>query len=309
MDEQDKKSGKRDNGMKGIPVAFVVVAVAILIAVSIVYFSFLDEQLFRERSNHIVEFTDKASEIVDGVIAYSWQQVLVCENVIRTEGIASEEEMLTVLTSTSDFINEQNSIVLAIDRSGKYYSSDENIGCFQQTELLAAQAGEKQMFVSEIPHNTESSYFIFLKRLERPIFFGTDSGEITHLVLAVDIEEMREKIAVNGFGDQCYTYLVNKDGTRLYKHTYANHFIEGQNILHAFEDYKIVHGGSYEEFKYALEQGYNTVLEFAYTEEDGKEQKCFVASAAVATQNWQILLFVPSDVLGASARVLLHETI
>ena len=52
----------------------------------------MDEQLFRERSNHIVEFADKASEIVDGVIAYSWQQVLVCENVIRTEEIASEED-------------------------------------------------------------------------------------------------------------------------------------------------------------------------------------------------------------------------
>ncbi len=309
MGVQVKQSGKSEGNRRGLPVAFIVVVttVFILVAVSIHYLIFLDRQLFEERSSHIVEFTDKASEIVDNAIASSWQQVKACEHIVRMEEVASREELLSLLASTSDFVESRSSIVLAIDQNGRYYSSDHESGRWSQTELLSAREDNRQQVVSEIPHRAENSYFVFMERLDAPVLVG-EEFEITHMALAVDVEVMREKIYVGGFGDQCYTYLVNKDGRRLYKYTYANNFIEGYNVLNSFKDFPIVHGGTYEEFIRALEDGENTSLEFTFTNENGEERKWFVANAPISSENWQILLFVPTQVLGASTMRLLNGT-
>ncbi len=294
---------------KGSPIVLIFTSILILVFVSGNYFSFLEIQFFEERESHIVELTEKASEIVDGVIEHSWQQMLACEYTIRTNTINSEQELLEVLVSSSNFINEKHTLALAIDENANYYSSDTCTGHWSQTEVLSMQAKDMQHIVSEIPHKTEKSYFMFLKRLEEPIIMQGDNIAITHLVLAIDIETMREKISVKGFGEQCYTYLVNQDGRRLYKYTYTNNFIEGYNVLNAFRDYKILHGGQYEDFVQNLEQGKNTVLEFEFIDSNNKKEYWFVANAPISSENWQILLFVPTEVLGANTSLLMSRTI
>lgn len=301
--EQKKK--KR----KGWPVVIIFAAVVILVAACKNYVSFLEGQLFEERKSHIVEFTDKASEIVDSVISSSWQQVYACEYILKYKSPQTEADLLDVLASTSDFIDRNRSIVLAINENGGYYASDQATARWQQTELLRKSQDRQQQLVSEIPHKAGQSYFLFMERLNEPLVFAGGGERITHLVVAEDIEAMRGKISVKGFGEQCYTYLMNEHGRRLYRYTYANNFIEGYNILNAFKDYSIVHGGTYEEFVQKIGQGENTALEFVFTGEDGGKQRWFVANASIATENWQILLFVPSKVLGANSNLLLERTI
>ncbi len=309
MDKKEKQFNIKQRNLKGGPIIFILSAVILLVIVSGNYFSFLEKQLFEERKNHIVEFTDKASEIVDSVIEYSWQQVSACEYVVKSKELISEEELLKVLGSMSDFLDETNSLVLAIDKHANYYSSDYNSGRWTQTDLLTSKTESRQQIVTEIPHKNEKSYFIFIERMETPLKIGADKKEITHLAVAVDIEVMREKISVKGFKDKCYTYLINKDGRRLYKYTYTDNFIEGYNVLSAFEDFSIINGGTYDNFIYQLEQGRNTALEFEYTSQNQKKQNWFVANAALHSENWQILLFVPTKVLGADSKLLLDRTI
>ena len=297
----------KERNLKKTPTIFIVFAILVLVAVSGNYITFLDSQLYEERSKHIVEFTDKASEIVDGVIRHSWQLVLACEHIIRQEEPETREELLAVLSSTSDFIDESSSIVLAYDSKGNYYASDQSTGRWEQTQLLTADAGERQQLVMEIPHRGSDSYFVFMDRLEETIVLE-DGNTITHLAVAVDIETMREHISVSGFGDQCYTYLINEDGRRLYKYTYANNFIEGYNVLSAMADFEIVHGSDYENFISQIKEKKDAVLEFCFADEDGRERNWYVANSPLASENWQILLFVPTEVLGANTALLLDRT-
>lgn len=297
----------KERNLKKTPTIFIVFAILVLVAVSGNYITFLDSQLYEERSKHIVEFTDKASEIVDGVIRHSWQLVLACEHIIRQEEPETREELLAVLSSTSDFIDESSSIVLAYDSKGNYYASDQSTGRWEQTQLLTADAGEQQQLVMEIPHRGSDSYFVFMDRLEETIVLE-DGNTITHLAVAVDIETMREHISVSGFGDQCYTYLINEDGRRLYKYTYANNFIEGYNVLSAMADFEIVHGSDYENFISQIKEKKDAVLEFCFADEDGRERNWYVANSPLASENWQILLFVPTEVLGANTALLLDRT-
>ncbi|MFG6377828.1 MAG: response regulator [Lachnospiraceae bacterium] len=309
MNKKDKQFNIKEGNLKGGPIIFIVIAVILLIIVSANYFPFLEKQLFEERKNHIMEFTDKASEIVDSVIEYSWQQVSACEYVMKSRELVSEEDLLEMLASMSDFIDETNSLVLAIDKNANYYSSDHSNGRWTQTELLTSKTDSRQQIVAEIPHKNNESYFVFIERLKAPVEIGANKAVITHLAIAVDIQVMREKISVKGFGDKCYTYLINKDGKRLYKYTYTDNFIEGYNVLSAVENFSIINGGTYDNFLYQLERGKNTALEFEYAGKNQKKQNWFVANAPLQSENWQILLFVPTRVLGADSKLLLNRTI
>ncbi len=306
MSEDRELQEIKERNLKGTPTIFIIFAVLVLVAVSGNYVSFLESQLFEERRKHIVEFTDKASEIVDGVIENSWQQVLACEHILRYEQLTTTQELLDVLASTSDFIDKTDSIVFAYDTKGNYYASDLATGRWQQTQLLMTGAGEWQLVVTEIPHR-DDSYFVFMERLSESIRLS-DGVEITHLALAVEMETVREKISVSGFGDQCYTYLINEDGRRLYKYTYADNFIEGYNVLNAMKDFLIIHGGTYEDFIEQMQERKDTALEFRFTDENGHKSDWYVANAVLSSANWQILLFVPTEVLGANTSLLLDRT-
>ncbi len=308
MKEKSKDMGKKKKILREGSVVAIFMAILILAVAFRNYFSFLEKQLFEERRSHIVEFTDKAAEIVDSVIEYSWQQVYACEHVMKTRKINSEEKLLEALVSTADFIDSQNSLVLAIDQSANYYASDAAKGRFSQTEFLTEESGDSQQIVTEIPHKNGNTYFVCMERLKEPIMF-TAGKKITHLAVAVDIDVMRDRSAVKGYGDLCYTYLVNDDGRRLYKYTYANNFIEGYNILNALENVDIRNGGTYQGFVRELEKGESPALEFTFIDPDGKKRNWFVAGSAITSKNWHILLFVPTEVLGANSNLLLKNTI
>ena len=190
MDVKEKKLEKKTRNSKGGMIVFcvIVAVIAVLIAAFGKYFSFLEDQLFEDRKSHLVEFTDKASEIIESVVEYSWKQVFACEYVIRSKGAVSEKELFDVLVSTGEFIDFQYSIVLAIDKNGKYYSSDSNKGRWIQTELLTEKAEPMQQIVSEIPHKNGYSYFVFMERLDNPIMVGENLSPITYLAVALDID-------------------------------------------------------------------------------------------------------------------------
>lgn len=139
-----KENGK--GKLRGGPAVIIIIAVVILVMVSRNYFSFLEVQLFEERKNHIVEFTEKAAEIIDSVIESSWQQVFACRHIMQSEKVESGEDLMDMLAATSDFIDKSNSIVLAIDKNANYYSSDYKTGRWTQTELLM----KKQMIKSRL---------------------------------------------------------------------------------------------------------------------------------------------------------------
>lgn len=311
MDIEDKKPQKSKRSLKTGSFVFIMVVfiVIVMVYVSKNYFAFLDTQLFQERKSHIMEFTDKASEIVDSVISYSWQQVSACEHVIKTENINSEEELQDVLSSTIDFIDEDNSIVIAAGQDASYYSSDHNTGHWPQAEMLSAGKSDMQQVVAAIPHKPGQSYFVFMKRLKEPLNVGSNDIKITHIAVATDVESMRGKISVNAFGDKCYTYLINKNGRRIYKYTYANNFIEGYNILNAFSNYNIVHGGTYNGFVDKLKQGKSTAIEFEFVDSKGRKENWYVANAILSEPGMQILLFVPTKVLGADTNMLMDRTV
>lgn len=309
MNIEEKKTSIRYRGIWDGPLLLILIMVVVMVTVSGRYLRFLDAQLFEERKGHIIEFTEKAAEIVDSVITYSWQQVYACEHMLNMKAITSKEDLMDSVASTTDFIDETSSLVFAFDREGNYYCSDRKQGVWQQTEILSADAKEKQQLVVMVPHRDDIIYFLCIERLREPIALQDGTGEITHLAVAVDLGAVQEKTTVKGFGENCYTYLINGDGMWLFKYTFANGFIEENNVMASVEDCEIIHGGLMEDFVREVKEKGHAALEFKYTQEDGTEQRWYVANATVTAENWHVLLFVPTAVLGADSDILLERTL
>ncbi len=309
MNIEEKKKGIRYRGIWDGPLLLILIMVVVMVTVSGRYLRFLDAQLFEERKGHIIEFTEKAAEIVDSVITYSWQQVYACEHMLKMEVITSKEDLVDSVASARDFIDETSSLVLAFDREGNYYCSDRKTGVWQQTELLSADAKDRQQLVAVVPHKDNVVYFLCIKRLSEPLQLQDGSSEITHLAVAVDLKAVQGKITVKGFGEKCYTYLINGEGMWLFKYTFADGFIEENDVMASVEDCEIIHGGTMEDFVQEVKQKGHSALEFRYTGENGAEQRWYVANAVVTAENWHVLLFVPTSVLGADSDILLERTL
>lgn len=284
-------------------------AIVILAVMSFRYFAFLDAQLYEGRKSRMVEFADRVSGVVDMVVEYAWQQVSVCKSVVEAGDASSERSLRNVLRSTEDMIDVKHTLMLAVDENARYYASDGSVGTWDQADLLAGKAYRKRQAVAEIPHKEGKQYLLFMERLQKPVTTWEGGAPITHVAVAVDIEEVRGKIAIDNYGNQCYMYLVNQEGRRFYRHTYDQSFIEGYNVLDAVLELEIVHGGPYDKFLRNLEYGKNTAIEFAYTNKDGSKENWYLANAALASEQWHILLFLPASELGADTVVLMNRTL
>lgn len=288
----------------------VITLLLFLILLTADYYRNLNDQLFEERKLHLIEFTDKVSEVIDGVVDTSWKQLYACKHIVmNSNDLDSIERLMELLASTGDFLDEEKSIALTIDQDGNYYASDGKTGYWTESRILA-ETDDKQQEVVEIPHIPQKVYFLFIERLAAPIEVQETGKNITHIAVAIDINSLKEQMSVQGFGENCYSYIINKDGRRLYEYTYANNFIGGYNILKSIEEYPIVNGGTYDDLRAFLQDGESTALEFEYTDEvEGQTANWFVANAAIHSANWEVLLFVPTDVLGANTNLLINQTI
>lgn len=266
--------------------------------------------VFEEHKLHLIEFTDKVSEIIDGVVDTSWKQLSACEHtVMNNHNLDSIETLMEFLASTGDFLDKEQTIALAIDQDGKYYASDGATGYWTESRILAG-VDEKQQEVIELPHIAQKVYFLFIERLTDPIEVRETGKSITHIAVAIDIDSLKDQMSVQGFGENCYSYIINKDGRRLYQYTYANNFIGGYNILKSIEEYPIINGGTYEDLRRVFQDGESIALEFEYTDEvTGQTSNWFVANSAIRSANWEVLLFVPTNVLGANTNQLMKQTL
>jgi signal transduction histidine kinase/CheY-like chemotaxis protein len=312
MEKSKKQYDKMLKGSSMVMIAIIVFALVILLVTMIFsYYNQLDEKLFEERKLHLIEFTEKASEIVEETVDSSWRELNACNHVLMNEGqyVKNKKDLLDLLESMGDFLDAERSMVLVFDEKGTYYSSDGNSGYWEDNSVLTINGDESQQAIVEIPHIKSGNFLFFVESISGLEI--EDSGrKLTHLAIAINSDSMREQLSISGFGNECYSYIVNNNGRRLYQYTYENNFISGYNIFDSISKYKVLHGGSFELFHNTVSQsGESMALEFAYEDEQtGTQRDWFVANANIVDVGWHILLFVPSDILGAGTDDLIKET-
>jgi len=304
-----EKTGRRQHSTVGIIIT-VIVFLIFLIIFTANYYKNLNNQLFEERKEHLIEFADKISEVVESLIESSWRQVEACKYLItNNSGFNTINNLNDILKDTQKFLDEKNTIVLAIDEDGRYYASDGAGGYWKESQLLL-NADNRQQVIIKIPHISDKTYFLFIERLPTSIEMRKTGEKITHIAVAFDSAAVKDKMTIHGFGEMCFSYIMRSDGRSMYRYTYDKNFIVEYNILKAIKDYKIVNGGTYEEFLTSIQNKESAALEFNYLNKKTNEvSNWFVAISDIDSIEWQVLIFVPTNVLGANTNLIMHQTI
>jgi len=305
-----KKRAQRQHSIVRI-IATVIILLIFLIVFTVDYYKNMNNQLFKERKEHLIEFADKISEVVEGLIESSWRQVDACEYVLaKDSGYDTAADFRGLLEDTRKFMNTENTVVLAIGRDGKYYASDGGEGYWKESQLLSAEADSRQQSFVEIPHISDKTYFLFIECLPEQIEIRETGEQITHIAVAFDSGAVKDKMTIHGFNDMCFSYIMRSDGHSLYRYTYDNNFVVEYNLLGALKEYQIVNGGTYEELVTSMQNKESTALEFRhYDEKTNKASNWFVAISDIDSIEWRVLIFVPTNVLGANTSLIMHQTV
>jgi len=305
-----KKIGQKQHGTIGIIIT-VVILLIFLIVFTMNYYKNLNNQLFEERKVHLIEFADKISEVVGSLVDSSWKQVEACKYLIMDEeGFDTIDEFQEVLIDTQNFLNITNTVVLVFDKDGKYYASDGAKGDWMENELLSAEAADRQQAFIKIPHISDMTYLLFIERLPEPITMQKTGEEITHIALAFDSAAVKDKMTIHGFGDRCFSYIMRNDGHSLYRYTQDENFIKEIDMIESLKQFEVVNGGTFDELLAAMHNKESAAIEFKYYDEKtGKPSNWFVAISGIESIEWTVLIFVPTNVLGANTSLIMHQTV
>jgi signal transduction histidine kinase/CheY-like chemotaxis protein len=304
MDKIGKQQGKILKGRTVVAVvAGVAVLLVLLVTLSLVFFHRMDEKTFEERRLHLMEFTEEVSEIIEETVRATWKEVNACEYILDRDSvnITDTEQLMDEMEFMTSFESIDDALILAFDDQGNYYSSDGNSGHWNKNELLDMEGPKGTQAVVQIPHRADDSYLLFLDKLDKSVVMPEAGIRVTHLAVAANTASLDRLLNINSFGNECYTYIINNDGNRLYQSNFEDFFIRGDNVLDALRGYNVMHGDDFDTIAEAVGKEESTAVEFRYTSrESGEERDWFAASANVRGIGWQIVLFVPTDVLGAN---------
>jgi signal transduction histidine kinase len=311
MDKSMKRQERLLKRSALVMIAVVFFSLIILMVMIIFeYYQQMDEKLYEERKLHLVEYTDKVSDIIDEKVESAGKKLSAAKHVLLNEGrdLETADDLLDLLAATDDFVNPNVSTFLVFDENGTYYSSDGHIGYWEDNSVFDEDDKKQQKSIVQLPHIPSRNFLFFAERIDG-LTLKESGKRLTHIAIAVNSDSVKEGLSISGFGNECYSYIINDSGRRLYQYTYENNFISGYNIFESIGKYRVIHGGSFDILKDAVNSNESAALEFRYVDDEtGAFRDWFVACSDVADVDWSVLLFVPKDVLGANTDDLLAET-
>ena len=289
LKEQEKSFGKsRRLGDIIVPTLVFLV----ILCSTVLYYYYIQEQLFQERSSHLTEITQKVADQINTITETARENVKMATAYMYQSDIKDTEELSGVLKELSEIAFNKNTIIIAFDKDTNYYTATRTgkwTGQFQPEGTWETENG-----VFTLPYDTVNTYMCCVQRLPEPYVIGDTGITLTFVAVAVNMENVQEMLKVSGFGESCMTYLVRPDNERIYQHTFGKRFIETADIMDTLSGCRYIRGGTAQDLQEAVQSRSVRCMEFVYP--DGTN---YFVSTAGLTKN-SLLLFVPTKVLSTN---------
>lgn len=300
--EADIKRGQ--NRRTVMSIVTVTAVLLLIICATIVYFTYIQKQLFHERSSHLTEITMKVADQIDTITKTGMEKAKMAGSYLLKEDVADKETLLDVLKEMSPKALEQdkNNVLIVFDKDSNYYTDTQKSGKWNN-KITVNGKWETVSGITTLPYDTINTYLIMVEKLPEPYTVGNTGIILTHIALAVNMENVQEMLNVSGFGENCMTYIVTKDNRRVYQHTFGRQFIETPDIMDTLRECEFVQGGNAADLQKAIYNESVSGMEFVYR--DGTDY--FVSTAGLVRNS--LLLFVPTDVLSVNVSAYLSVTV
>jgi signal transduction histidine kinase len=287
-------------------VIVIILAIAITIS-TVIFVKLLNVKLFKERQSHLQEITVKVTEVLDTKIESLQERAITAKRLIAENGdMSDKEELFSLLEKIADIIDLGDARLLAFDDSGMYYTSDYLDGRWDKLADLATD--DPMPVIRELPiEGTTSTYMVFFGKLKDDIAVGGIDGSIIQTAILMPLDTMKEVFTISGFDDNCFTYLVNSDGRRLYMQTFSQDFIDEFNVLTALENDTFTMEDTIDDLRTAVEERGQLCTEFECSAMGNEHY--FVSTVPLSNSEWTVLLFVPTVVLGVGTKSFVNYVV
>lgn len=282
----------------------MLLTIGILISAAFFYQS-LQKRLFAERQLHLTELTIKISEVLDTTVDNVQSKAVSAKRITSQMQSVEKEKLPDVMLNVQNAIDLENGILLALDDRGRYYASNGAVGRWETLEDLV-RSGNSPLIREVSFFGKKEPYMAFFQQLDTPYVIDGTADSITHIAVLILLDDMDEAFSVSLFDNQCFTYLINENGRRLYKQTFQQSFIEDYNVLSALRQEKFCMGGTIDELEEAVKGRQMLCLEF---ECENKGENYFVATVPLSNSDWSILLFISTKVLAANTSTVMSYII
>jgi hypothetical protein len=214
MSAEEKRKLIRNSLATTIVGVAVFVLIVLMAVFTSVYYAKVKDRLFEERQAHLIEFTNKVAQVMDVTVEASWERLDAAEHILgqADENVRSEEELLDLLASLNEFGDNSSTLVLAVDGQNRYYSSDGFSNYWSGADLQSILEDDGGKAVVSIPHLKNKTWLLFMKHLDSPVLLEDENRSIDRLMLAVDASSLQERLSIQVFDGECYSYLINDEG-------------------------------------------------------------------------------------------------
>lgn len=315
MQDAVQRSAAHSSGHKatrGRATPFVVLLIVLLTIVicwlTALFYRSLEREIYAERTAYLEEITDQLVSTTDAITSAQWDFATIFSKQLQQAHCADREALAAFLVQEEGAFAQQGLELLAFDDTGNYYDcSGQEVRWQGVTARISADAPLCQVEITTLPTTTtDTDEMIFVLQLAQPVTLGATGVTLSHIAVARDMSIFSETFEVSSFQHQGESYIVNGDGTRIYRGQLRENAIgDAYNVLKTMENMNFDYGGSYAQLREAVAAG--TGCSFAFS--DASLTRYYVTVSPMLTNGWCLVNIVPSDVISAQMEQFMRRTL
>ncbi len=282
----------------------VLIAFIFIVVLGIIYICYqkINIQFCEERLRTLDAVSSKITISTHTRFDVQWTSLDYAVKILQVLETESEgdlfEELRTIEASLGFHGND--GMLYLFDDKGYYYGEQGKIGLWGDQDVLQ-QTLEHSLYVPTQEMHL-GDFMMFFYRLPKPM--NMDGITVTHMALARDISIFDDDLEIGDYGDVDSSYIIRKNGTRIYHQSNNEVFTNVCNVLKALDGCRFEHGVTMEKIKSDIQFDKTGSAHMIYEGVD-----YIIAYQPLNISDWYAIYIVSLNSMSQETREFIFQTV
>ena len=225
------------NWRGGLLPASLVLCLLLFLLVGGLYFTrYLQDQIFKERTTQLNEITSQVRVNLANALDSHWNYLTAAVNALERRAFDVTGDTAEVIGDLEQLLEMESysSMLMLLDSQGNCYDAAGKHGVWSDIDRISG-GEERYTFISD-SYIYQGSYWAFVQKLDIPIRAANESVSFTHAILLKDVHTLSGYYDSGAYGSQNETYILKRNGTRMYDDPSSGNTIQAYNVLKVLEE-------------------------------------------------------------------------
>lgn len=285
-------------------ITVVSILIIILIIVSVCYHR-INKQFCEERLRTLDAVSSKITLSIYTRFDVQWTSLNYSIKIMQTLEDTSNNHIFRELHSIEESLgfSEGDGMLYIFDEKGYYYGSNGKVGLWNDQDILKSKQ-KYSVCITNLPKQAThlGDFMMFFSRLEEPRIM--DGIKITHVALARDIAILDNDLEIGDYGDLDSSYIIRKNGTRIYHQSNNEVFTNVYNVLKALDGCQFEHNVTQETVRQDIKLNKSGSAHMIYENAD-----YIMAYQPLNIDDWYAIYIVSLDSISRETGTFILQTV